>query len=171
MGLGVLGGDAARALIPFGFDLAGWSRGPKEFPGVTSFHGPEGLIPFLQRSDILVCLLPLTAETKGILNAGTLAALPRGAALISAGRGPQVVEADLSAALATGQIGGASLDVFDTEPLPPESPFWGHPRVLVTPHVASMTIAESACQAVIENIRRHRAGQPLRHEVDLAQGY
>lgn len=171
LGLGVLGGACAEALAGFGFPLAGWSRRPKDLPGVESFHGAEGLTPFLNRSDILVSLLPLTAETEGILNAETLAALPRGAAIVSVGRGRHIVEADLLAALDSGQIGGATLDVFHQEPLPPESPFWRHPRVVVTPHVASMTIAETAAEAVVANIRRMQAGQPPLHVVDLSRGY
>jgi len=171
MGLGVLGGACAAALPRFGFPVAGWSRTLKTQADVTVFHGADGLIPFLNRCDILVCLLPLTAETQGILNADTFAALPRGAALISVGRGGHTVEADLLAALDSGQIGGATLDVFRDEPLPPESPFWNHPRVVVTPHIASMTIAETAAEAVIENIRRVRAGQAPAPIVDLARGY
>ncbi|MFQ5468205.1 MAG: NAD(P)-dependent oxidoreductase, partial [Kiloniellaceae bacterium] len=171
MGLGVLGGACAAALLRFGFPVAGWGRTAKEQAGVTVFHGADGLIPFLNRSDILICLLPLTSETQGILNAETFAALPRGAALISIGRGGHTVEADLLAALDSGQIGGATLDVFRDEPLPPESPFWDHPRVVVTPHIASMTIAETAAEAVIENIRRVRAGQAPAPIVDLARGY
>ncbi len=171
MGLGVLGSEAADKLAAFGFDVAGWSRSPKERPGIATFHGDAGLAPFLARSAILICLLPLTPETQGILNARTFAALPRGAALISIGRGAHVVEADLLAALDSGQIGGASLDVFRDEPLPSESPFWTHPRVIMTPHVASMTIPDSAAEAVVANIRRLRAGQPLEHVVDLGRGY
>jgi glyoxylate/hydroxypyruvate reductase A len=171
MGLGVLGGAAAEKLIGLDFDVAGWSRSAKAQAGVTCFHGQDGLIPFLARTDILVCLLPMTAETDGILNARAFAALPRRAALVSVGRGGAVVEADLLAALESGQIGGASLDVFRQEPLPPDSPFWTHPRVILTPHVASMTIPDSAAVAVAANIRRLRAGQPLEHVVDLRRGY
>ena len=171
MGLGVLGRDAAEKLRAFNFDLAGWSRAPKDIPGVASFHGDGGFIPFLNRSDILVCLLPLTAETRGIVDARALGALPRGAAFISVGRGQQVVEQDLLAALESGQLGGATLDVFQDEPLPKDSPFWDHPRVVATPHVASMTIAKGAGAMVIDNIRRHKAGQSLLHVVDLKRGY
>ncbi len=170
MGLGVLGGDVAEKLVALSFDVAGWSRSPKKLPGVTRFHGPGGFIPFLNRSDILVCLLPLTAATTGILDARAFAALPEGAALVSVGRGPHVVEADLLAALETGRLGAATLDVFQTEPLPPESPFWDHPRVVLTPHVASLTIPGTASAFVIDNIRRHQAGQPLLHVVDPDQG-
>ncbi len=171
MGLGVLGGDAAEKLVALRFDVAGWSGSPKNLPGVASFHGTDGFLPFLSRSDILVCLLPLTPETTDILDARAFAALPRGASLISVGRGPQVVEADLLAALESGQLDGATLDVFRDEPLPSDSPFWDHPRVVVVPHVASMTIARGACEFVIDNIRRFEAGQPLRHVVDLDKGY
>jgi glyoxylate/hydroxypyruvate reductase A len=171
MGLGVLGGDAAEALVGLRFDVAGWSGSPKNLPGVTSFHGADGFLPFLNRSDILVCLLPLTPETTDILDAHAFAALPKGAALISVGRGPQVVEEDLLAALDSGHLDGATLDVFREEPLPADSPFWDPPRVVVVPHVASMTIARGACEFVIDNIRRFEAGQPLRHVVDLDKGY
>ena len=171
MGLGVLGGDVVERLVALRFDVAGWSRSPKDLPGVAGYHGPDGFIPFLNRSDILVCLLPLTAETTGLLDARAFAALPEGAALVSVGRGPQVVEADLLAALETGRLRAATLDVFQTEPLAPESPFWDHPRVVLTPHVASLTIAKTASAFVIDNIRRHQAGQPLLHVVDPDQGY
>ncbi len=171
LGLGVLGAACAQKLRGFDFKVAGWSRQPKDYEGIESFHGADGLIPFLNRSDILVCLLPLTPETEGILNAETFAALPQGAALISAGRGGHVVEADLLAALDSGQIGGATLDVFREEPLPPDSAFWTHPRVVVVPHIASMTIAETASEAVAANIRRIQAGQAPLHVVDLKRGY
>ena len=171
MGLGVLGRAAGEALAGFGFDMAGWSRTAKDVPGIATFHGQDGLTPFLNRSDIVVSLLPLTAETTGIINAQTLGALPRGAVLISVGRGAHVVEADLLAALDSGQLGGTTLDVFQTEPLPADSPFWDHPRVVVVPHIASMTIPDSAAEAVIANIRRIQAGQPPEHVVDLKRGY
>jgi glyoxylate/hydroxypyruvate reductase A len=171
MGLGVLGADAAAALVGLGFDVAGWSRSPKSLPGVASFHGAEGLGPFLARSEILVCLVPLTAETWGILNADTLAQLPQGAALINVGRGELLVEDDLLPALDSGQVSAATLDVFAAEPLPPEHPFWSHPRVVMTPHCASITVPESGARAVVENIRRFEAGEALLHVADLARGY
>lgn len=171
MGIGALGGDAARKLRPFGFDLAGWSRSPKEIEGVTGFHGDGQLADFLARSEILVCLLPLTPQTEGILNAATLAALPRGAALISAARGRQVVEADLLAALDSGQIGAASLDVFHQEPLPEDHPFWSHPRVVLTPHAAAQTLPETAAESIVTGMRKALAGEPLDNVVDLSRGY
>jgi glyoxylate/hydroxypyruvate reductase A len=171
MGLGVLGGDALAKLEVFGFDLAGWSRRPKEIPGVATFQGPEGFTEFLAGSQILVCLLPLTAETEGILNARTFQALPRGAAVINAARGGHLVEDDLLAALDSGQISGATLDVFHQEPLPAEHPFWAHPRVILTPHAASLTIPETAARYIVDSITKARAGQPLDNVVDLARGY
>ena len=141
LGLGALGSDAAAALKALRFDVAGWSRTPKELPGVACFHGEAQLDAFLARTDILVCLLPLTPDTAGILNAGLFARLPRGAVVINAARGQHLVEADLLAALDSGQVSGATLDVFQEEPLPADHPFWTHPRVTVTPHIAAITQA------------------------------
>ncbi len=171
MGLGALGGDAARKLLPFGFDLAGWSRTPKDIPGVAGFHGDAGLGPFLERTDILVCLLPLTPATEGILCAETFARLPRGAAVINVARGAHLVEKDLIAALDSGQLSGATLDVFEVEPPSPDSPIWTHPRIAMTPHIASMPIVASAAQSVADNIRRFEAGEPLLHLFDWEHGY
>ena len=171
MGMGVLGSDAASRLIGLGFDVAGWSRVPKQLAGLTSFHGDDGLKPFLNRSEILVCLLPLTPATTGIVNARTLAALPRGATVINAARGGHVVDVDLIAALDRGHIAHATLDVFTTEPLPVEHPFWRHPRITVTPHVASVTISETASRVIIEGLKAMRAGRRPANLVDLAKGY
>ncbi|MCZ6496353.1 MAG: glyoxylate/hydroxypyruvate reductase A [Alphaproteobacteria bacterium] len=171
MGLGVLGGDAAEALVGLRFDVAGWSGSPKNLPGVTSFHGADGFLPFLNRSDILVCLLPLTPETEGILDASAFAALPSGAALINAARGGHVVEADLLAALDSGALGAATLDVFDTEPLPQGHPFWAHPRVRVTPHVAAITYGDTTAREIALNIKRFRAGAPMSGLVDRRRHY
>jgi glyoxylate/hydroxypyruvate reductase A len=171
MGLGVLGGDAAAKLAALGFDVAGWSRTPKQLPGVTGYHGEAGLAPFLARSEILVCLLPLTPETAGILNARSFAALPRGAAIINAARGGHLVEADLLAALESGQVSYAALDVFAEEPLPPDHPFWTHPRITVTPHVASDTPPQTAAETIFRSMRLAREGRPLGNRVDLAAGY
>ena len=171
MGLGVLGADAAAALTALGFEVAGWSRTPKEIDGVQSFHGTEQLGAFLARTEILVCLVPLTDETRGILNARTFARLPRGAAVINVGRGELLAEDDLLQALDGGQVGAATLDVFAAEPLDPAHRFWSHPRVVVTPHIASLTVPDSGARAVIENIRRHEAGAPLLNVADLGRGY
>jgi glyoxylate/hydroxypyruvate reductase A len=171
MGLGAMGGAAARHLLAVGFDVASWTRSARPLPGVEAFHGADCLGPFLARTEILVCLLPLTPETRGILNRDLFRRLPRGAYLINAGRGGHQVEADILRALDEGQLAGATLDVFAAEPLPPESPFWTHPKVTVTPHNASITNPRSAVRHVVESIRRVRAGEPLRHVVDPAVGY
>ena len=171
LGLGVLGSDAARKLVALDFDVAGWSRSPKSVDGVESFHGAEGLNPFLNRTEILACLLPLTKETTGIVNATTLAQLPKGAAIINAGRGGHVVQDDLLAALDSGHIAYATLDVFTPEPLPNEHPFWTHPRVTVTPHIASNTQLETAVQVVLEGIRRIERGELPENIVDRGLGY
>jgi glyoxylate/hydroxypyruvate reductase len=171
LGMGVLGSDAASRLIGLGFDVAGWSRAPKQLPGLTSFYGDEGLTPFLKRSEILVCLLPLTPATTGIINAPTLAALPRGATVINAARGGHVVDADLIAALDRGHIAHATLDVFATEPLPVEHPFWRHPRITLTPHAASVTMSETASRVVIEGLKAMRGGRRPANQVDLTKGY
>lgn len=171
LGLGELGRDAGMKLAALGFPVAGWSRSPKSVPGLESFAGETMLPAFLARTDILVCLLPLTPTTMGIINARTLSLLPRGAYVINAARGGHVVDSDLIAALDSGQIAGATLDVFHTEPLPQDHPFWTHPKVTVTPHIASTTNPETAGEQIIANIRRLIAGGPLLHLVDRDAGY
>lgn len=171
MGMGVLGQDAAAKLVSLGLDVAGWSNSPKVVPGVTCFHGDAQLEHFLRRTEILVCLLPLTPATSGIINARNLAALPQGAYVINAARGGHVVDAELIAALDRGHIAHATLDVFSPEPLPVEHPFWRHPKITVTPHVASQTISETASQVVIEGLKAVRAGRRPAHVVDLQKGY
>lgn len=171
MGLGAMGGEAARHLLAVGFDVASWTRSARSMPGVQAFHGADGLGRFLARTEILVCLLPLTAETRGILDRDLFRRLPRGACLINAGRGGHQVEADILQSLDEGQLAGATLDVFAVEPLPAGSPFWTHPKVTVTPHNASVTNPRSAVRHVVESIRRVRAGEPLRNVVDPAVGY
>ncbi len=171
LGFGVLAQDSARVLNALGFDLACWSRTAKTVDGVQSFRGADGLDPFLARTEILVCLLPLTPETDGILNAGLFAKLPRGAWLINAGRGGHQIEEDILDALESGQLSGATLDVFRSEPLPKESPFWAHPRVTVTPHIASVTQQKSAVEQVAANIRRIEAGEAPLNTVDRVLGY
>jgi glyoxylate/hydroxypyruvate reductase len=171
LGLGELGQDAAKKLTALGFDVAGWSRSEKDLAGIASYAGAAGLAPLLSRSEILVCLLPLTAETEGILNASTLALLPKGAALVNAARGAHLVEDDLLAALASGQVSAAVLDVFREEPLPADHPFWHHPRVVVTPHVAAFTNPATAAPIILDNIRRFEDGRPLLNRIDPARGY
>jgi len=171
LGLGVLGLDAAAKLAALEFDVAGWSRSPKEVDGITTFHGKDGLTDFLCRTEILVCLLPLTPDTAGIINTETLSQLPSGAVVINAARGGHVVDDDLIRALDSGHVSAAVLDVFHTEPLPPEHPFWDHPKVTVTPHIASLTMPETAALVVADNIRRIRTGQPPEPIVDPETGY
>lgn len=171
LGLGKLGSDAAAKLALLGLDVAGWSRSAKDIPGVASYSGAAGLDAFLARTQILVCLLPLTEETRGILDAETFGKLPAGASVINVGRGEHLVEADLLAALESGQVDSATLDVFANEPLPADSPFWSHERVIVTPHVASITIPDTAAEAVAENIARMERGEPPLNAVDRARGY
>ena len=171
LGFGELGQDAAIQLRALGFDVAGWSRSEKTAAGIACHAGAAGLPRLLARSEILVCLLPLTGETEGILNTSTLALLPQGAALVNAARGAHLVEEDLLAALASGQLSGAVLDVFHEEPLPAGHPFWHHPRIVVTPHVAAFTNPQTAAPIILDNIRRFEAGRPLLNRVDPARGY
>ncbi|HYH20220.1 MAG TPA: glyoxylate/hydroxypyruvate reductase A [Azospirillum sp.] len=171
LGLGVLGEAAARALKQLAFDVAGWSRTPKPLDGIETVHGEDGLVALLARSDLLVCLLPLTGSTRGILDRKLFATLPPGAVVINAARGGHLVEADLLAALDSGHLAGASLDVFAEEPLPPGHPFWSHPKIHVTPHVAGITHPSQTADHVAESIRRHRAGLPLTSVVDRTRGY
>ena len=175
MGLGELGLDAARKLQLIGFDVAGWSRSPKAVEGLPTFAGEEGMAAFLARTDILVSLLPLTPQTRGIIGAELLAGLAKdgrlGPFLINAGRGGLQVEADILAALDAGTLKGATLDVFETEPLPQDSPLWTHPLVTVTPHNAAMSEPEAVAALIAAQIRRLEAGEPLQHIVDPTRGY
>ena len=171
MGLGVLGQATLRQLVQFGYACAGWSRSGVDLPGVERYAGEANLSAFLARSDILICLLPLTDNTRGVLNAQLFDRLPKGASLINVGRGGHLVQDDLLAALASGHLANAILDVADPEPLPAEHPFWSHERIVVTPHIASMASAESAVQVILDNIRRHEAGQAMIGLVDRTRGY
>ncbi|PZN97036.1 MAG: glyoxylate/hydroxypyruvate reductase A [Hyphomicrobiales bacterium] len=176
MGLGELGQDAARKLQVMGFDVAGWSRSAKTVEGLATFAGTEGMTAFLARTDILVSLLPLTPETRGTINATLLAGLAQdgrlgGPFLINAGRGGLQVEADILAALDAGTLKGATLDVFEIEPLPADSPLWTHPAVTVTPHNAAMSEPEAIATLISAQIRRLEAGEPLEHVVDPTRGY
>ncbi|WP_439404773.1 2-hydroxyacid dehydrogenase [Bradyrhizobium sp. DASA03076] len=171
LGLGMLAQAAIDRLKPFRSSLATWSRSKKVVEGVACFHGDDQLGDFLRGTDILVCLLPLTEQTSGILNARLFSLLPAGARLLHVGRGPQLDQGALIEALDSGHLAAAMLDVIDPEPLPESHPLWSHPRVIITPHIASVTQPHSAAQAVIENIRLHRAGQNPIGLVDRALGY
>ncbi len=171
LGIGELGSDAAGKVAALGFDVAGWSRTEKQIDGITSYYGADGLIPFLNRTEILIILLPLTDATKGIINKETLAALPEGASIINCARGAHVVDEDLIAALDSGHINAATLDVFHVEPLPSDHPYWVHPKVTVTPHIASLTVPSSAADWMEENINLIEAGKQPLNTVDVKKGY
>lgn len=171
LGLGELGTACAEVLLALGFHVTGWSRSPKSIPGVTSFHGADGLTRCLSGADTVVLLMPNTPATQNTLNADTLAALPRGAVIINPGRGPLIDDDALLAALDSGQVAHATLDVFRVEPLPEDHPYWRHPNVTVTPHIASETRPETASQVIAENVRRGEAGEPYLHLVDRGAGY
>ncbi len=171
LGLGTLGQDAATALTILGFPVTGWSRSEKSIDGVTCLHGDVGLRQTLSGAEIVVLLLPDTPATRDILNAETLALLPRGAVIINPGRGPLIDDDALLAALDSGQVGHATLDVFRTEPLPANDPYWAHPKVTVTPHIASETRSETAAEVIAENIRRGESQEPFLHLVDRSLGY
>jgi glyoxylate/hydroxypyruvate reductase A len=171
LGFGTLGQEAGRKLRGLGFEVAGWTRSPRDVPGFVIHAGSEGLDALLRRSEILVSLLPMTAETEGILNAALFARLPRGAGLVNAGRGRHLVEPDLLRALDSGQLSAAVLDVFREEPLPPAHPFWRHPRVVVTPHIAAETHPPTAAPIIAAAIFDFEAGKPLAALIDPKCGY
>jgi len=171
LGMGHLGQSVAQGVRAMGFEVLGWSRSAKTIDGVETFSGPDGLAAMLPRCSALVCLLPLTEETADILNADLFEALPRGAFLINVGRGGHVAEADLIAALDRRQLSGAALDVFREEPLPKGHPFWAHPGIWPTPHIASEINLPTACRAMADNIRRIRAGETPGGLIDPALGY
>jgi glyoxylate/hydroxypyruvate reductase A len=176
MGLGVLGRDAAQVLRRIGFNVAGWSRTARQVPGIATFHGPDGLDAFLRRSEILVCLLPHTPATEGILNLALFRSLKRdgalaGAYLINAGRGMLQIDTDIVAALDEGALAGATLDVFPVEPLPPGSPLWSHPKIAITPHNAAASDARALAANVLHQIARFERGEPFEHVADRRVGY
>jgi glyoxylate/hydroxypyruvate reductase len=171
LGLGMLAQAAIDRLKPFRFPLAAWSRSKKVVEGVTCFHGEDQLGSFLTGTDILVCLLPLTEQTSGILNARLFSSMPMGARLLHVGRGPQLDQGALIEALDSGRLAAAMLDVTDPEPLPESHALWSHPMVIITPHIASVTQPHTAAQSVIDNIRRHRAGRNPIGLVDRTLGY
>ncbi|HTO47133.1 MAG TPA: glyoxylate/hydroxypyruvate reductase A [Burkholderiales bacterium] len=171
MGLGVLGARVARAMIALGFPVRGWSASAKSVDGVRSFAGGAELPAFLAGIQVLVCLLPLTPDTAGVLNRTTLGKLPRGAYVVNVARGGLVVDDDLLALLDEGHLAGATLDVFREEPLPGSHRFWSHPRVFLTPHCSALTIVEDSVAQVAAKIERLERGEPVTGVVDLARGY
>ncbi|SON55696.1 Glyoxylate/hydroxypyruvate reductase A [Hartmannibacter diazotrophicus] len=171
LGLGELGRASAARLLDAGFQVAGWSRSPKEIEGVETVSGDTGLATLLGTSDIIVCLLPLTAQTRGLLNRATLEKAKPGASLINFGRGPIIVDDDLIALLDEGRLDHAVLDVFATEPLPAEAPFWRHPKVTVLPHISAPTMPETAASIVAGNIESYRATGQLPPVIDVRRGY
>jgi len=171
MGLGVLGTRVAAFMRMLGFPLRGWSRSPKSMDGIACFAGDSGLAAFLAGTDMLVCLLPLTPDTRGILNRRNLACPPRGASVVNIARGGHLVVADLIELLDAGHLSGATLDVFAAEPLAAHSPLWRHPKITVTPHISAMTLADESMQQIAAKIRRLERGQPVVGVIDRARGY
>lgn len=171
MGLGNLGVAVLQSLRSFNFQLHGWARSQKNIDGVQCHAGDDQLVPFLNQCDILICLLPLTDDTRGLLNARTLAALPKGAGLINLGRGGHLKEDDLLRALECGQLSHAILDVLDPEPPSPDHRFWQHPQIWLTPHIGAMTAPHSAFPGLLANIRRHQAGEPMQGLIKRDDGY
>lgn len=171
MGMGQLGTVAGRRLLDLGFPVSGWKNSPGDIPGITAFYGMDQLTDFLAQARILICLLPLTDQTRQILNLDTFSKLPGGAYLINVGRGGHLREADLIPALEQGLLSGACLDVFEFEPLGSDHPFWNHPGIRITPHVSSQTSPSSVAPQVLENLNRLRVGQDLLNPVHLKKGY
>lgn len=171
MGLGLQAQQILASLQPFGFTLSGWARIEHRIAGVHCFAGTAQLPAFLAQCDILLCVLPLTEQTEGILDRQLFQQLPRGAALINMGRGGHLVENDLLDALDSGQVSAAVLDVLQQEPAESDHPFWSHPQILLTPHIAAMTQPDSAFGVLLENIRRHQRGEPMLGLVDRSRGY
>jgi glyoxylate/hydroxypyruvate reductase A len=172
MGLGVLGTRVAQALQAFEYPVSGWSRSPKTLAGVQTFHGQgEGFEAFLAATQVLVNLLPLTADTRDILNRQTLARLRPGGYLINVARGAHLVEQDLLDLLDSGHLAGATLDVFRTEPLPDTHPFWAHPRITMTPHTSARTLRDESIAQIARKIRALERGEPIAGVVDRARGY
>ncbi len=171
LGLGAIGSDCARKLGVMGFQVHGWSREQKNMPGVTCHSGANGLLAMAGQCRYLVCVLPLTARTEGIINAELIAAMPEGGYIINIARGGHQVDGDLLAALDSGQLGGIFLDVFNEEPLPADHPYWQHDKVWMTPHVAGELVPRSCAKSVAANIRRIEAGQPVPDLFDKSRGY
>ena len=171
LGMGEVGRSVAALLHGAGFNVVGWARSPKQLPGLEVHSGEAGLSEVLSKSNYLICALPLTAQTHGILNRESLRLLPRGAYVINVARGGHLIEDDLIALITTGHLAGAALDVQEREPLPPESPLWDHPKITITPHIAAQASVESVSAQFAENWKRLRASQPLVNVIDRARGY
>jgi len=171
LGLGELGAAVGKALVNLQFDVAGWSRSEKNIEGIKSYYGAEDLPTFLAQTEILICLLPLTSETEGLLNADLFSQLPKGSVVINLARGKHLVDADLIAALDSGHLAAAVLDVFHQEPLPVDHLFWDHPKITVTPHIAALTFPHSGAEYVAGNIRRIERGETPLNLIDLKKGY
>ena len=171
MGLGVLGERVAKALQVFEFPVNGYSRSAKNLPGIRCFSGPQGLSEFLAASRVLVNLMPLTPETENILNHSTLSQLQKGGYLINVARGKHLVEEDLITLIDSGHLAGATLDVFRTEPLPAEHPFWQHPQITVTPHTSARTLRDESIAQIVGKIQALQRGEPINGVVDPQRGY
>ncbi|MGD2187660.1 MAG: glyoxylate/hydroxypyruvate reductase A [Desulfobacterales bacterium] len=171
MGLGQLGQDAAHKLSYLGFQVSGWSQTPKDIKGVKCLAGENALDEFLSQTRILICMLPLTPKTRGILNHKTFDKLLPGAYVINVARGQHLIDKDLLAAVDSGQLDGACLDVFEVEPLPEDHPFWSHPKIKVTPHISSITYPQAVAPQIIDNYHRMKLGKALLHQVDIKRGY
>jgi len=171
MGLGVLGATVAQAVARFDYPVLGWSRSPRDVPGVRCYSGEAGLRDFLAATRILVCLLPLTSQTENIMNRETLSRLAPGGYVINVARGAHLVDEDLIALLDSGHLAGATLDVFRTEPLPPEHPFWRHPKITVTPHTSARTLRDESIAQIARKILAMERGEPIGGVVDLERGY
>lgn len=171
LGMGVLGTDAAHKLASLGFEVFGYSNSPKNLKGIKSFHGKEGFQPFIDSINMLICLLPLTEQTRDILNIELFKKMQKGSYLINVARGGHLVENDLLLALEKGYLAGAFLDVYQEEPLPQDHPFWKHPKIMMTPHIASITNPQAAIPQVVRNYRAATRGEALQNKVDLSKGY
>ena len=171
LGLGVLGQRVAQAVAQFEFPVLGWSQSPKRLPGVQTYHGADQLPVFLAASRFVVCLLPLTPQTENLLNAERLACIQAGGYVINVARGAHIVDADLLAAIDSGHLAGASLDVFRTEPLPAAHPFWSHPRIHLTPHTSARTLMRESIAQIVRKIAALQRGEPVTGQVDASRGY
>jgi phosphoglycerate dehydrogenase-like enzyme len=171
LGLGPIGQTIARSLAALGFTVSGWSRTPRELPGITTFHGADGLAAALPAAQVLACALPLTPQTHGLIDATVLERLPRGAFVVNIGRGGQIVESDLVAALRSGHLGGAALDVQAREPMPADDPMWDAPNLTITPHVAGQLDPRAVMSQFVDEVERLARGEPLRNRIDPTRGY